>query len=41
MPLYRILTENQKLEKVDRNEFTNETELHSLVEDYAPWRTPA
>ena len=32
MPLYRIDTGDQHLEKVDRSEFSNEAELHSLVE---------
>ena len=32
MPLYRIDREDQHLEKVGRSEFSNEAELHSLVE---------
>lgn len=36
MPLYKILSDGQTLEKVDRKGFSNEQELHSLVENNLP-----
>lgn len=36
MPLYKILTDGQTLEKVERKDFSNEQELHSLIEDNLP-----
>jgi len=33
MPLYKFLPDGKTLQKVDRNEFANEEELHSLVEN--------
>jgi predicted transport protein len=33
MPLYRILPDGQTLQQVARNQFSNESELHSLVEN--------
>jgi predicted transport protein len=33
MPLYKMLSDGRTLQKVARNEFSNEEELHSLVED--------
>ncbi|MDP2644197.1 MAG: hypothetical protein Q8P24_04610 [Desulfobacterales bacterium] len=36
MPLYKILPDGQTLDKVDRSDFLNEQELHSLIEKNLP-----
>lgn len=36
MPLYKILPDGQTLEKVERSDFSNEQELHSLIEKNLP-----
>ena len=33
MPLYKIISEENKLLKIDRNEFANENELHNLIKN--------